>query len=74
MKNKLVSVFAGSPVEADLVRSVLEADGIEVHLKDEFMGGLISFVTPGGSGAVKVLVPEKDTERARCLIKQFRNS
>jgi hypothetical protein len=74
MKDKLVSVYAGSPMEVDLVRSILVADGIDVYLKDEFMGTLIAFVTPAGSGAVKLLVSEDDAERATYLIKQFEQS
>jgi hypothetical protein len=74
MGNKLVTVYAGSPIDADLIRSILVADGIDVFLQDEFMGAIISFITPGGSGAVKVLVQESDAERSLYLIRQFEKS
>ena len=64
-------VFAGDTVQADLVRSVLEASGIRVFLKDEAIGTLAPWrVVGGGRGAVvKVLIPSSELERAKAALK-----
>lgn len=67
----LIEVFAGTPIEAAVVRSALDAAGIFVVLENEEMGTLAPFqVTAGGVDAVKVLVPEHEVERAREIIEQ----
>ncbi len=64
-------IFTGNTVQADLVRSVLEASGIRVFLKDEVIGTLAPWrVVGGGRGAVvKVLVPSSEVERAKAALK-----
>lgn len=71
-----VEVFAGSAVQAHLLISLLEDAGIEAYLKDEFTGVLTPWhASPGGAGAVKVLVSSIDRERARIVVDEFeRNS
>jgi len=68
---KLIVVFQGSILEADVARSVLEAHGFRAFLKDEAMGTLMPWYTAAGSvGPVKVVVPESEAERARAVLEQ----
>ena len=68
----LVVVYAGTPIEAGLVRSLLEDQGIPAFLQDEFMGTIAPwYVAPGGAGAAKVAVPERHLEEARIAIRQY---
>jgi hypothetical protein len=70
-----VEVFAGTAVQAHLVKSLLENAEIEAYLKDEFTGVLYPWHTsPGGVGAVKVFVSSADQEKARIVIDEFENN
>lgn len=67
-----VEVFAGTTLQAGFVKSLLEDAGITTFLKDEFVGTLTPWWTDGGgAGAVKVLVPDMDTEKAREIVKSY---
>ncbi len=60
---RTIAVF-GSVADAELVRSVLEADGIAAAVHD----GSDAVLLPGAGHAVRVLVPSDDLPRARELL------
>ena len=64
-----VEVFAGSPVKAGMIRSLLEADGLTVFVRDENMATMEPWLRYGaGIGAAKVVVPRAQEERALQVI------
>ena len=66
---KTVEVFAGNIIEAGMVRHVLSSHGIKADLRDELLGMLAPWVaSPGGAGAVKVLVSVGDAHAATDII------
>lgn len=70
-----VEVFAGTAVQASMVRSLLENAEIEAYLKDEFTGVLYPWhTTPGGVGAVKVFVSSVDLEKAMIVVGEYENN
>ena len=70
-----VEVFAGTAVQATLVKSLLENAEIESYLRDEFSGTLYPWHTsPGGIGAVKVFVSSLDHEKARIVVKEYESN
>ena len=70
--NDLVVVFAGDTFQASHAKNVLENNGIHDFLKDEFTGSIAPWHSaPGGAGAVKVIVSERDREKAMGIIQQF---
>ena len=67
-----VEVFAGTAVQASLVKSLLGNAEIEAYLKDEFTGVLYPWHTsPGGVGAVKVFVSSVDHEKAIIVVDEY---
>jgi hypothetical protein len=65
-------IFAGTAVEAAIVKSLLENAEIDAYLKDEIYGTLEPWVVaPGGAGAVKVVVSSADAERAKMVVDEF---
>ncbi len=67
-----VIVFAGSLIEAGLVKSLLEAAGIRVALLNEAMGTLEPWVVdPGGVSAVKVMVPAGQADEAIRIVRGY---
>jgi hypothetical protein len=67
-----VEVFAGTTWEAGIVKSLLESEGIEAFLNDEFTGTLAPWYTAGGgAGAVRVIVSSLDYEKAKPVVEEF---
>ena len=70
-----VEVFAGTAVQANMVKSLLGNAEIEAYLKDEFTGVLYPWHTsPGGVGAVKVFVSSVDHEKARIVVDEYESN
>jgi hypothetical protein len=67
-----IEVFAGNIVEVGLVQSLLDKDGIQSWLRDEIMGTLKPwYASPGGTGAIKVLVLMSDFEKAKSIVQEY---
>ena len=70
-----VEVFAGTAVQATLVKSLLENAEIIAYLKDEFTGVIAPWhTTPGGAGAVKVYVSGVDLEKTMIVVEEYENN
>lgn len=63
-----VEIYCGDIIQAELLQSLLENAGVTSFLKDEIMGTLTA---PGGAGAVKVLVADIDTEKAKTVVADY---
>lgn len=79
MKNrneiKPVEVFAGTSLQAGMVKSLLENAGIWAFLKDDIIGTLAPWnAVPGGAGAVKVFVSSADLENAKMVVTNYENN
>ena len=66
-ENEPVVIYSGNIVEADLVKSFLEAEGVMAFLQDQHIGSLVPFL----GTAVKVSVPARDFRRAQEIVNQF---
>jgi len=68
----LVTVYAGTQLEVQLLKNLLEAEGIAAFLKDEIIGTILPpYASAGGAGAIKVTIPERDLMRAQPIIHEF---
>ena len=69
---KLVELYDGTLIECQMIKNLLENEGIESILKDVQIG------TRGGSwsprGGVKLMVPDLDYESARAVVEAFEKS
>jgi hypothetical protein len=61
-------------LEADLIRSYLEAHGIPVELFQEAVGHHVYPVTVNGLGRVQIFTPKDRAADARALLDAFGNS
>lgn len=66
-KSKLIEVYKSSPWEAELVKGLLNANGIQAMLKDSMLPNII---LPAIVMDVAVLVNEKDYEAAMEVIRE----
>jgi hypothetical protein len=64
-----VDIVMGRPI-ADLIRSLLEANGIPTELSQESVGAVTGF-TVGPMGEVRILVPSDKVEDAYKLIEDY---
>jgi hypothetical protein len=69
---KLVDVYGR--LEADVVKSYLEAAGVPVELFQEAVGHHIYPTTIDGLGRVQLFVPRDKLEEARKLFEDYQNS
>ena len=64
-----VEVFAGSPVKAGMIRSLLEADGLMAIVRDENAATIWpAHFVGAGLGSAKVVVPRDQADRARKIL------
>jgi hypothetical protein len=67
-----IEVFAGTALQASMVKSLLENGEIEAFLRDDIIGTLTPWnASPGGAGAVKVFVAGIDYDRARTIVEEY---
>ena len=72
-KDKWEVVYeAAGHLQADIIRGMLEAQEIPVHVSGEAVGRVFSF-TVGPTARVQILVPVDDLPRARNLIEGYEN-
>ena len=71
-KIKPVEIFSGTPLEAALVKSLLENAEIKAFLKDDLMGTLSPWHTsPGGTNPLKVFVSSNDVDKALQVVMEY---
>lgn len=76
MKNKAandpVEVFAGTPWQVGMVKTLLENAGITSFVQNEIMGTYNPWWTsPGGAGALSVFVAGTDIEAAMEIVREY---
>jgi len=70
--DELITIFAGSPVDAEMVNHLLQDNDIETLIKNQLMGTLAPWqVTAGGHAPVEVVIHERDAGKAKSLIEEF---
>ncbi len=75
MKDETKVVFSGTFLQADMVAGILRSAGIEAYVKDGIIGTLGPWwAAPGGAGAVKVIVLEKDYEDSVKIVEEYENN
>lgn len=60
-------------LEAELIESLLEAEGIDVELVQESIGHTSYAVTVDGLGRVQIFVPKEKSQEAREWIKIYQD-
>jgi hypothetical protein len=65
-----VVVYSGTIVEADLLKCLLEGDGINSVLQNENIGMIAPYLSPAGAG-VRLAVQEDDLEQALPIVEDF---
>jgi hypothetical protein len=69
-RNEWVVVYSGTIVEADLLRCLLDGEGIESRLQNEALGTIAPYVFPASAG-VCVVIQREDLEKARPIVEDY---
>ena len=69
---KLADVYGR--IDADVLKSYLEAEGIQIELFQEAVGHHAFPTTIDGLGRVQVFVPKEQIEEARSLYEAYQNA
>jgi len=64
-------VFTGQAWEAEMLKNILEQEGISAYINNEATGNMFPFLTTPGMGAVKLVVAKEDVEKAKALVSEF---
>jgi hypothetical protein len=71
----MIEIFAGTPWQAGMVKSLLENAEIEAFLADEIIGTLSPWwADAGGAGPVKVFISNLDYDIAREIVQDYENN
>jgi hypothetical protein len=68
---KIVEIFEGDSFQAQMVKNLLENEGVESFLENEIIAR--SPVFRAGSG-VKVMISELDYENAKLIVEKYNES
>ena len=72
MKSEHITVFKGNPIQCEMIKQMLEENGIISNLKNQMMGSIAPWlVSYGGNNPVIVEVIYSDEVRATELITEF---
>ena len=75
MPKDVITVFSGSPMDAEIVKEVLADNDIVAHVKNQLMGQIAPWqVSAGGIDPVEVEVLMQDQDKALALVEEFKNS
>jgi hypothetical protein len=73
-ENVPAEVFMGIAWEAEMVKNILENEGITAYIKDDIIGTIAPFYTTPGLGSVKLVVSSDDYEKAREIVAEFQEN
>lgn len=74
-KNDLVCIFAGSSMDADIIKQILDDSEIASNLRNGLMSSIAPMdVSSGGAFPAEVEVFLKDEKEARLLVEAFHKS
>jgi hypothetical protein len=65
-----VVVYSGNIVEADLLKCLLDGEGVHSLLQNENIGMIAPYLSPAGAG-VKLAVDRIDLEKARPIVEDY---
>ena len=68
---KIIEIFDGNAFQAQMVKNLLENEGIKSFLKDEIIARSLVLRPEGG---VKVMISELDYEKARLVVDEYQIS
>lgn len=74
-EEKLVCIFSGSPMDAEILKQILEDNGIVANMKNQLMSSIAPYqISAGAVDPSDVEVFERDRKEALLLVDEFYKS
>lgn len=71
--DRIIVIYSGSPINAELLKGILLEEGITAALQNELIGSIAPWqLSAGGINPVDVVIFERDKEKALALIEEFK--
>lgn len=70
-RTKFIEIFSGLGWQAQMVKNMLENEGIESYIKDEIIGTIAPWYINPGAGSVSVVISALDYDRARIIVDEY---
>ena len=68
----LIEIYKGSPINSEIIKDILNDNGITANMTNQLMGSIAPFyVSAGGINPVGVEIFARDREKALALIEEF---
>lgn len=71
-ENFLIEIYSGIVWQAEMIKDLLENEGIQGFLKDEITGTLN--LPWDGLGSVKVIISNLDYDKAKVIVDEYNKS
>jgi hypothetical protein len=68
-QNEWVVVYSGTIIEVDLLKCLLDGEGIESQLQNETIGMIAPYLSPGG--AVNLAIAREDFQQAQPIVEDY---
>lgn len=67
-----IEIFSGLDWQAEMIKNLLENEGIESYIKDEILGTIAPWYTGNpGPGSVTVVISSLDFDRAKLIVEEY---
>ncbi len=76
LKNEInpVEIFSGTQGEVDVVITLLGNAEIQAFLKDEYIGTIAPYFSPGGTAPITMVVASDDYKKAKQVVDDYLKS
>ncbi|MGE5406308.1 MAG: DUF2007-related protein [Methanosarcina sp.] len=66
-----VEIYSGTDWQAQMVKNLLENEGINAYIKNEIIGTIAPWYITPGAGSVSVFISSQDYERAKAIVEEY---
>ncbi|MEL7586549.1 MAG: DUF2007 domain-containing protein [Prolixibacteraceae bacterium] len=71
MDDQLICIYSGTEITVNLLKGILEENGIPALIQNDFNSGISAGFSGGVPSAIDLFISEKNLETARPLIVEF---
>jgi hypothetical protein len=66
-----VEIYSGTDWQAQMVKNLLENEGINCYITNEIIGTIAPWYITPGAGSVSVVVSSFDYQRAKAIVDEY---
>ena len=75
IENDLIEVFTAELWKAEMIKNILEDNGIYAFIKNEYIGSIVPwYISAGGGPSISVFISKEYYKKAITLIEEFESN